>query len=78
MNITNQKIFSYFLVCMDYLYGNIMEIFMNMAKKKKTTNQQTFLSPEQYIRERARTLEIGDCYINENYKAGTHNRDQAT
>ena len=68
MNITNQKIFSYFLVCMDYLYGNIMEIFMNMAKKKKTTNQQTFLSPEQYIRERARTLEIGDCYINENYK----------
>ena len=36
-----------------------------MAKKKKTAKQQTFLSPEQYVREKARTLEIGDCFINE-------------
>ena len=39
-----------------------------MAKKKKTAKQQTFLSPEQYVREKARTLEIGDCFINESYK----------
>lgn len=38
-----------------------------MAKKKKTAKQQTFLSPEQYVREKARTLEIGDCFINEDY-----------
>ena len=38
-----------------------------MAKKKKAANQQTFLSPEQYVREKARTLEIGDCFINEDY-----------
>ncbi len=44
-----------------------MEISMNMAKKKKV-KQQTFLSPEQYVREKARTLEIGDCFINESYK----------
>ena len=39
-----------------------------MAKKKKTAKQQTFLSPEQYVREKARTLEIGDCFINEDYE----------
>ncbi len=39
-----------------------------MAKKKKTSKQQTFLSPEQYVREKARTLEIGDCFINEDYE----------
>ena len=38
-----------------------------MAKKKKTAKRQTFLSPEQYVREKARTLEIGDCFINEDY-----------
>lgn len=38
-----------------------------MAKKKKAVKQQTFLSPEQYIREKARTLEIGDCFIYEDY-----------
>ena len=32
-----------------------------MAKKKKTQGQQ-FLSPEQYLKQRARTLEIGKCY----------------
>ncbi len=39
-----------------------------MAKKKKTAKQQTFLSPEQYVKEKARTLEIGDCFINEDYE----------
>lgn len=38
-----------------------------MAKKKKTAKRQTFLSPEQYVRGKARTLEIGDCFINENH-----------
>lgn len=33
-----------------------------MAKKKITNNQQ-FLSPERYLREKARTLEIGKCYV---------------
>ncbi len=42
--------------------------YSEMAKKKKTAKQQTFLSPEQYVREKARTLEIGDCFINESYK----------
>lgn len=31
-----------------------------MAKKN---NKQQFLSPERYLREKARTLEIGKCYI---------------
>ncbi len=30
---------------MPYLYGNIQK----MAKKKKTAQRQTFLSPEQYV-----------------------------
>lgn len=35
-----------------------------MAKKKKTKQGgQTFLSPEQYLRQKARTLEIGTCYV---------------
>ena len=34
-----------------------------MAKKKKQGQQ--FLSPEQYLRQKARTLEIGKCYISE-------------
>ena len=38
-----------------------------MAKKKKAARQETFLSPEQYVREKARTLEIGDCFINDGY-----------
>ncbi|MCX6257048.1 MAG: hypothetical protein NTW49_03985 [Bacteroidia bacterium] len=32
------------------------------------TNFQKPLSPENYIRTRARNLEIGDCYINEGWK----------
>ncbi len=39
-----------------------------MAKKKKAAKQQTFLSPEQYVKEKVRTLEIGDCFINEDYE----------
>lgn len=36
-----------------------------MAKKKKHNRQQgqQFLSPEQYIRQKARTLELGKCYV---------------
>lgn len=39
-----------------------------MAKKKtKKGTQQTFLSPEKYIREKARTLKIKACYITDDY-----------
>lgn len=34
-----------------------------MAKKKQKKQGQQFLSPEQYLRQRARTLEIGKCYM---------------
>ena len=35
-----------------------------MAKnKKKNQGGQTFLSPERYLKEKARTLEIGTCYV---------------
>ncbi len=34
-----------------------------MAKKKKRSQGQQFLSPEQYVKQRARTLKIGKCYI---------------
>lgn len=37
-----------------------------MAKKKKKQQQgQQFLSPEQFVKQRARSLEIGTCYITE-------------
>ena len=37
-----------------------------MAKKKQKKQQgQQFLSPEQYIRQKARTLEIGTCYVSD-------------
>lgn len=40
-----------------------------MAKKKKTAKgQQTFLSERQYVKEKARTLEIGPCFINEDFE----------
>lgn len=34
-----------------------------MAKKKKNNNQQAFMSPEKYVREKVRTLKKGTCYI---------------
>lgn len=34
-----------------------------MAKKKQKKQGQQFLSPEQYLKQRARTLEIGICYM---------------
>ena len=49
---------------MPYLYGNIHK----MAKKKKTAQRQTFLSPEQYVREKARTLAAGDVVLNNHSK----------
>ena len=37
-----------------------------MAKKKQKKQQgQQFLSPEQYIKQKARTLEIGSCYVSD-------------
>lgn len=38
-----------------------------MAKKKMQT-KQPLMSPEKYIRERARTLSIECCYINKNWE----------
>lgn len=34
-----------------------------MAKKKKSNGQQQHLSPENYLRTKARSLEIGKCYM---------------
>lgn len=34
-----------------------------MSKKRKSQNNQQFLSPEQYIKQRARGLAIGKCYM---------------
>lgn len=34
-----------------------------MAKKKQKKQGQQFLTPEQYLKQRARTLEIGKCYM---------------
>lgn len=41
-----------------------------MAKKKQNKKQggQQFLSPEQYLKQKARTLEIGKCYITDAIK----------
>ena len=36
-----------------------------MAKKKGKQQGQQFLSPEQYLKQKARSLEIGKCYISE-------------
>ena len=36
-----------------------------MAQKKKKQSGQQFLSPEQYLKQKARSLEIGKCYISE-------------
>lgn len=41
---------------------------MAKTKKAKKPQQQTHLSPERYIREKARTLEIGTCYATNNIK----------
>lgn len=41
-----------------------------MAKKKKSQKQQVqqFLSPVNYLRQKARSLEIGSCYVTEEMK----------
>ncbi len=41
-----------------------------MAKKKKKKNNQVFLSPESYIKNKARNLEIIECLINEGWQEG--------
>ena len=44
-------------------------ILKQMAKKKHKKQQgQQFLSPEQYIKQRARTLEIGKCFVSDDLK----------
>ncbi len=40
-----------------------------MAKKKKKT-QQTFMSPDKYVREKVRTLEKGPCYMTHDEGSG--------
>ncbi|MBP3744365.1 MAG: hypothetical protein J6I34_02980 [Prevotella sp.] len=40
-----------------------------MAKKKQKKQGQQFLSPEQYIKQRARSLEIGACYVSGDIEA---------
>ena len=47
-----------------------------MAKKKKSGKQQTqqFLSPERFVKERMRSVEIGDCYVSDDiFKIGYGN-----
>jgi len=47
-----------------------------MAKKKtkKKTQQQQFMSPEKFLRERMRSVPVGKCYVTDNYeKAGFGN-----
>lgn len=34
-----------------------------MAQKKKKQKEQQFLSPQQYLKQKARSLEIGKCYV---------------
>lgn len=42
-----------------------------MAKKKKNKQQgQQFLSPEKYVKQKARTLEIGPCYVSNDIELG--------
>ena len=36
-----------------------------MTKKKQKKQGQQFLSPEQYIKQKARSLEIGACYVSD-------------
>lgn len=38
-----------------------------MAKKKKQTNNKTF-NPEHYIKEKARKLPLGKCYMNKDWQ----------
>ena len=39
-----------------------------MTQKKKKQKEQQFLSPEQYLKQKARSLEIGKCYISKELK----------
>lgn len=40
-----------------------------MAKKKQKKQQQQFLSPDQFVKQRARSLEIGTCYVSNDIEA---------
>ena len=39
-----------------------------MSKKKKTQQPPKKSTPESYIRQKARTLPIGDCYLSDNWQ----------
>ncbi len=41
---------------------------MPKKKHKKQQKGQQFLTPEQFMKQRARSLEIGTCYISEDMK----------
>lgn len=40
-----------------------------MAKKKQKKPQQQFLSPDQFVKQRARSLEIGSCYVSKDLES---------
>ena len=40
-----------------------------MTKKKQKKQQQQFLSPDQFVKQRARLLEIGKCYVSDDIEA---------
>lgn len=40
-----------------------------MAKKKQKKQQQQFLSPDQFVKQKARSLEIGTCYVSKDIEA---------
>ena len=40
-------------------------VFMAKKKQKKSQKVQSFLSPEQYVKQRVRSLQIGKCYVSE-------------
>ena len=40
-------------------------VFMAKKKQKKSQTGQTFLSPDQYVKQRVRSLQIGKCYVSE-------------
>ena len=44
----------------------------NKKKRNRAWAGQQFLSPERYLKERARLLPIGKCYINDDADEAVH------
>ena len=57
--------FYIFFVFLLFFLPNFLYIYMS---KKKSTNKQAVLSPENYIRQKSRNLPIGECYINQDWE----------